>query len=732
MARAKTNRLYRNFNKGLITEAGPLTYPENASIAEDNCHIFRKGNRSRRLGVNFEDGYQLSSYGVSLSSPSTNASRIYRWDSVNGDSTVNFVVHRLGSSLYFYTAEANPLSSGLKPFAVNLNQFLIPNGTDLSTSEVSMVGGRGYLFVVGARLDPFLVVYDSDSDSISTERIYIQVRDFKGVNDGLANDEEPSTLSDSHLYNLMNQGWFDPTNTGAGVNVEYFDQFGGKSTYKGPTTAVITAYYTQFSRYPGNNKQWWVARDATTGDFDAELLSKFFTGTNRAPRGHFILDAFYKDRSAASGISGLPVEATSDRPNTVTFFGGRVWYACNSDVYFSQVLDDKSKAGFCYQEADPTSEDISDLVATDGGIIPIPEMAKAVRLVPVGGGIVCFATNGIWYISGTQAGFTATDLSVSKINPIGTESSDSIVEADGQIFWWSRVGIMGMSQKTGMFGAVDGVFDKTNITETTIQSFYNHDIPEQSKIFAKGIFDPATNTVQWLYSSGDTPSNYMYDRILNMDLTLGAFFPWSVSTVGPYISDIFTTTSLNPLPSADSIRSNFIKYLCAVPSNNVYSYTFGYFKNDNFCDWQDYDGTGVAYLSFVETGYELLDDAMRDKQGPYVWCYFRRTEENFVPNGSGDYDADKQSSCYFQIKWDWASSNRSNKWSSKTQAYRITRLPMFDESDLAFDTGFPIVVTKNKVRGQGKAIQFRFESDEIGKDFDLLGWAVPVEGNTNP
>lgn len=726
MARAKVNKLYRTFVKGMITEAGPLTYPENASIDEDNCIIYRKGNRSRRLGMDYEDSYQLSSY---LLTDTTEATRTYRWESVNNDADVNFFVHRIGTSLYFYDLSQDPLSSGRRSFSVDLNDFIAPNAANLAQSEVSMVGGKGYLFVVGSKLEPFLVEYNPDTDSISSARIYIQIRDFKGVNDGLANDEEPATLTNLHKYNLMNQGWVDARNTGAGASVSYFDPFGNKDTYAGPTTQVITDYFTQFSKYPANNKQWWVARNATTGAFSADLLGKFFSGTARAPRGHFIVDAFYIDRTAMSGLSGIPVEATVSRPPTVSFFAGRVWYACDSTVYFSQVLDDKGKAGFCYQEADPTSEDISDLIASDGGVIPIPEMAKAVRLVPFGSGILVFATNGIWYVSGTQAGFTATDISVSKVNPIGTDSPDSIVEAEGQIFWWSKVGIMGMSQKSGMFGTIDGAFDRTNLTEQTIQSFYVHDIPETSKKYTKGVYDPATNSIQWLFRSGATPGTYMYDRVLHLDLTLGAFYPWTIETPGPYISDIFLTLTINELQDVEAIRSNFVKYLCAVPVTGGYKYTFGFFKNTNFADWETYDGTGSAYLSFVETGYELLEDAMRKKQAPYVFCYFRRTEENYVVEGS-DYTTDKPSSCYFQVKWDWANSSNSNKWSTKIQVYRHRRLNQFDESDLTFDTGFPIVVTKNKVRGSGKAIQFRFESDEIGKDFDLLGWAVPFSGNT--
>lgn len=726
MARAKTNRLYRTFVKGMITEAGPLTYPENASIDEDNCVIFRKGNRSRRLGLDFEEGFALSSYGIG--SP-TMATRTYRWESVNNTAELSFLCHRIGTSIYFYDMAQPPLSRGLKAFSIDLTQFSIPNSINVELSEVSMVGGKGYLFVAGEKIEPFLVEYDPDTDTISTQRIYIQIRDFKGVNDGLANDEEPTTLSGEHKYNLMNQGWLDPQNAGTGGQVQYFDTFGGIGSYAGPTTAVITSYFSQFNRYPANNKQWWVARDGTDGDFDPELLAKFFSGTARAPRGHFIVDAFYIDRTAVSGIPNLLVEATAERPPTVSFFSGRVWYACNSTVYYSQVLDDKAKAGFCYQEADPTAEDISDLIASDGGVIPIPEMAKAIKLVPMGGGILCFATNGIWYISGTQAGFTATDISVSKVNPIGTDSPDSIVEAEGQIFWWSKVGIMGMSQKSGLFGTIEGVFDRTNVSEQTIQSFYNEEISESAKRYAKGLYDPATNCVQWIFRSGDTPGVYMYDRVLNLDLTLSAFYPWTVSPAGPFISDVFLTPSLNQLGASTEIRSSFIKYLFSVPDENQFRFTFGLFSNTNFCDWQTFSQGGVKYLSFVDTGYELLEDAMRKKQAPHVYTYFRKTETEYVPDGD-DYTVANPSSCYFQARWDWANSSVSNRWSTKVQAYRFRRLPQFSEDDLDFDTGFPIVVTKNKIRGNGKAVQFRFESDEIGKDFDLLGWAVPFEGNT--
>ena len=39
------------FNKGLITEAGELTFPEGASTDELNMNLQRDGSRRRRLGL---------------------------------------------------------------------------------------------------------------------------------------------------------------------------------------------------------------------------------------------------------------------------------------------------------------------------------------------------------------------------------------------------------------------------------------------------------------------------------------------------------------------------------------------------------------------------------------------------------------------------------------------------------------------------------------------------------
>lgn len=732
MARAETNKLYRTFVKGLITEAGPLTYPEDASIDEDNCIIYRRGNRSRRLGIDVESygGANLST--TPVTTIGNVAMKEFRWDAVANIASLSFAVVQIGLNIHFFDLNIETVLDGERSFKIDLTPYVISGAVNPENCAVDFACGQGILFVAGECFEPILVEYSTTAETITAQKIEIQIRDMKGVADGLANDEEPATLSDAHHYNLLNQGWLAPTNDGTGSTVDYYNVFGLKLTAKQATNAPITTYFSTTGRYPGNNKQWWVAKDSTTNAFDANLLTKEYFGTSLAPRGHYVVNAFNIDRSAVSGVPNIPVETKNIRPINVAFANGRVWYLAENNVYFSQLMTDKSKAGMCYQEADPTSEVISDLIATDGGVIPITDMVRGVHLMPLGTGLVVFGTNGVWFIAGTSAGFTATDISVSEVSSIGTHSPDSILKVVDKIFWWSETGIQAMSQKQGIFGTVDGIFDKQNITQETIQRFYN-DIPKEAIPYVKGAYDPETNVIQWLYwDEKRLSSNYIYNRVLNLDLTLGAFYPWTISYSdnSPSIIGVLTTPMLAGYKGDldVTVPNTYLKYVCIIRDDPVYRLSFAQSKDEQFVDWRTRNSPGLPYLSFVETGYEILEDALRKKATPYVLTYFKRTEQNYIAVDD-DFTTDRQSSCYFMVKWDWASSQVSGKYSTKREAYRHTRLPIVDPDNTSFDTGFPIVKTKHKVRGSGKSIQFRFESNAANKDFDLLGWAVDYTGN---
>lgn len=754
MPQAKANKLYRTFLKGLVTEASPLTFPPDTSYDEDNCLLFMAGNRSRRLGMAYEDDYAISTVYVAETDTATAPIIEYVWRNVNNIEGLDFLVVQQRATLFFYDCSGSPISQNIKSFSVDLSAYYVAGYNAPEDVPVQMHSGKGYLFVVSSAIEPLLIEYSQLTDTITTQSIEILIRDFDGVEDSLAIDEEIASLSSEHKYNLQNQGWIsDATVTSTSFGINGLARFSVKTTTS--LVNVITKYKDVIGNYPANNKQWFLGKveieadGYKVGDFNPTLLNKVHVGNSRAPRGHYVFPAFNKDRSAVSGIPGLAVAQEASRPSTLCFASGRVFYGHSNNVYFSQILSEKGKAGLCFQDNDPTAEDLSDLLDNDGGVIPIPSADRIVLTKEVANGIMVFANNGVWFISGGEKGFSATDYQITKVASIGTDAPYSVVDTQNHIYYWSKTGIQRLEQQQGMFGAT-GSFNATNLTENTIDRLIK-DIPSIIRKKVKGVFDYGSNTIHWLYAEASIGRDYFYNKFINFNTITESFFPWSLATNDdlPHIVGHFITSEINRVSgdidvyidsnevligtdqvvidsTTSSSKDTFIQYLIATPQETPgqWRFTIGNFTDENYEDW----GT-ETYNSFIETGYEILDDAVRNKAIVYLSPFFRQTEQNYIEDGDG-YAYDKPSSCFLTTKWDWSNSSSSNKWSSKIQAYRLTRIPLPDPTDLAINNGFTVVTTKNKVRGTGRSIQFRFECDEAGKNFDLLGWQVFYVGNT--
>jgi len=98
---AKTERVFRSFVKGLITEASPLTFPENASIDEQNFVLNRDGSRSRRLGIDYESLYAKTSTGLTAADIQEGKQSFHRWDTPSGNSSIAIGVVRIKDKLWF-------------------------------------------------------------------------------------------------------------------------------------------------------------------------------------------------------------------------------------------------------------------------------------------------------------------------------------------------------------------------------------------------------------------------------------------------------------------------------------------------------------------------------------------------------------------------------------------------------------------------------------------------------
>lgn len=205
MSQAKSNKLYRTFVRGLITEASFLTYPEDSSLDELNTVPSRKGNRIRRLGFNYNAGNF-----VTYPNQIAYAKNEFTWNAVGGNAASTFLVIQNGHDISFHDRRIASFANSLKSFRLDLNLYARPEVSDTSFSICKFASGKGYLFIVSPDIEPLVVSYNKATDTFTVTKVIIQARDFEGVNDGLTNDAEPTTLSNLHYYNLLNQGWVNP------------------------------------------------------------------------------------------------------------------------------------------------------------------------------------------------------------------------------------------------------------------------------------------------------------------------------------------------------------------------------------------------------------------------------------------------------------------------------------------------------------------------------------------
>jgi hypothetical protein len=721
-----TQSASNTFVKGLITEAGELTFPKDASVDELNCDLKRDGSRRRRLGIKYEDSYVLDDMAV-LANEIVST---HTWENVGGEAGVEFLCVQVGNSLIFFQKVGATIStnrvdttytSGVA-YELTLSDYNRPVGSGAGKVAIQVTSINGGLIVASAEINTILITRDISDGSFTVEEIEFLTRDFawQGDTSDYLSQSATSSPGVARQYDTANTGWV-----------------GTKGA------AALSAYRSaNASKYPALTLPWYAGKD-TNDDFSESEWQKDYAGNSLIANGHFILDLYSKDRDTASGLSGVTTSTESARFSAVTTYAGRVFYSGmenaadfnGSKIYFSPVLvtgfDDIGK---CYQINDPTSEVLSDLLDTDGGFLSIPEAYNIQRLHVFGPTLYVFAENGVWSVSGVDDVFRATEYSVSKLTEVGLSYPTSFVSANGRPYWWSTRGIHTLTVSTEL-----KVVQEQNISISTIQSFWE-DIGDDERSRVDGIYDAINSRVLWLYPDvGETNSN-KFNNILLLDETLQAFFPWSISDEtastsyiigasfydGAGFDDVeFTVVDSNGNEVVDSSgntvvvtrddRSYFsssVKFL--IRDGSTGKITFAGFTGSDFLDW----GT-VNYESFAETGYDFFGDLSTFKNAPYVVTYCKVTETGWVLNDTG-YDPVRGSSMLVSTYWDFKTTTSSNA----QQAYRLKRIPVVDPDNLStFGYPWAVITTRLKCRGRGRSMRIRFESEQ-GKDFHLLGYEV--------
>ena len=838
------------FIGGLNTEQSTVTDLPTYTSDELNCTIYPEGLRGRRFGMDIERDGVVSSSGVTAPT----SFQGFLWKNV-GKTALDFVVYQVDTKLHFYDAATKPFSVSKNSTVLDISKYIV-DIKRFYEYPVKFVSGADFLLVVSKHLKPIMITYDFSNASFSMSEVDLKYRDFDGVEDGLKIDETPSALSNFHKYNLLNQGW---------------------------TLQQIEQVHKDKSYYPANNMQWFVGKDNSGAFNTTELLNHYF-GNTPAPKGHYILSYFDRDRSRASGIYGgsarkltyayrntwksdrsfravviptftsefpssdgtatqatvqmtrlfrktwkrswgpwtgnvtLHIEGlnssnewvivrtnthyfygtgegedgtqeiftmqwenstayqkyrlrcvfedlghgqggeaetrwpcgvtcvatlaiaedgdpfvgeritTDNRVTDVAYMAGKFFYLVNDTVLFSQTVTDEGK-GYdkCYQDADPTSEEISDLLPTDGGYVKFQTMGDGMALKTFNRGVLVFGRDVVYgLISPSDGRFTATEYDTVELSRAGLIGPQSVVSVANSVYYWSPLGIfrIGVNQQTGSTMVAE------NITQLTIQRYYNN-IPQYAKEAARAVFDFCNNRIYWFYPT-DGSDLAKLDGVLMYDLNYSAFCPFKISDGGKVVAVFETVNSYEISPTlylraggqrisagdqyvtakeevTDYNRFTAVGHCILKDTNQI---SFGDFNSREFIDW---DGSSfdsymvsrpITYIGLSRYGKEV-GDTYYNKQVPILQTLFKRTEEGALTTPNKYIAA---SGAYIRMRWGWSLTDTSNRWDLIQNAYRPQKDFMQDE----------YVESRIHIRGRGKSYQIEIRNDD-NKNFRLAG-----------
>ncbi|WP_155638772.1 hypothetical protein [Burkholderia territorii] len=729
------------FIKGLVSEASPLNFPDSASLDESNFDLRKDGTRNRRLGLNGETGYQIRA----SSAPSDNAYQgtyhSFVWEAVGGDPDKNYLVINVRGRLSIFDYEKQSIS-GNAPLAV-----IVLTGIPLSFTSI-----EGYLVTA---VNNSVVIIDGSFNVTYTK---LKVRDVWGVQETDPNYESDptwrgSTFDYGHLYNLRNQSWGIP-----------------RRNYNDPHNLIDPAklMVTEQNSMPSNSEvvwtgvltrpvdETWGPKGTTEEIFWPRYMNDTLGSQLKAPKGFFILDDVLQrgaSRNAAysrnnvkhpeldQGAVTFKSDQSASGPNVVASMSGHVFFAgfdgtlidgdirspnLSNYVFFSQLVKSAKEINLCYQDGDPTSRESADLVETDGGFVKISGARNILSLHPLGLSLIVIADNGVWAITGQDinSGFSATNYKVSKVSTFGgVGNGQSTVVVGTNLFYLSNEGIF-VIQPNDIGNPANN-----SLTDGTIQKTYNK-ISPTAKSTAYAVYDPVNKKIRWLFNLNiDSAGNgfwsnqqyveYCFD--LNLQAftrnDIGAFSNYAI--VAPFSASLHVNQVINRVE-----ETSFIRYILLIYNPTSLSFTVLDFNDTQWRDLKLVDGVGIDAKAHCLTGYQIAGDSVVDKQAPYLVMHFKRTEQ------TTDSDAVpvEQSSCMFRMQWNFSSSEISNKWTPLREAYRYVK-PMLAFPNSNYDTGFDIISTRNKVRGNGKSFALYFETSPY-KACNVVGWNLTLTANS--
>ena len=440
MTKKSTRGEFKSFSKGLITEASPLNFPEQAARDIDNFELNKDGSLQRRLGFEFEEGFSLFNLGITITDAEDGKLSSFVWEDPAGQVNVKYLVIQAANTLFFFNLNSNIVS-------VNgyLGSLAFPSvNQKLSTSSFVAINGK--LVISSGSSDVYLIEYNSDTSSFALSSFRLKTRDIWGVSSGESDENpkfQPTSTSPAYFYNMYNQGWGVPRLSalvGGATPVDPIPALGIPTEADSVWSSIVT--------FPINGEGVEIL------SYSAFLATK--NATSYPPKGYFIIDLLNRGasrsqevakNSATHPILGFTsfisnADYTDKGASVVCEYAGRVFYAgfgvtkegdvrspdLSGYIAFTSLVRNSNDFSKCYQEGDPSSREASDVVDTDGGLIRVSGAVGIYRLISMGRNLVVCASNGIWSIEGgSDYGFTASNYKVSKITDFGVSSGNSVV-----------------------------------------------------------------------------------------------------------------------------------------------------------------------------------------------------------------------------------------------------------------------------------------------------------------
>ncbi len=692
---------YFNFSGGLNTEASVVNIEPNDATDMLNVKMNHDGSVERRAGMDFIDTNTAGNYYEELAGdyalydevPSAN---IFSLTKPTG-ATLTFVAINVGTKLKLYEY-TNYISLGLIDFPL-IEFDLTPYGTvEMVYYKTQLLKSRNRIYIINKALELCYIEYDDGGDF----QIYAENVFFREIDDVINAEVD--------IY----------------VNTT-------EKNYK-----CIRRHTSSVDTTPGFGADWktyWVVNGAHDDNVD-----------------YWVPDVY-----SPSNIVAVTFSGAAKGWRTGAMATGRMWLSGVNDelnkIYFSQTIIADEHNTRMYQFADPYNEHDSDTVDTDGGTLIISEANEILKLESFSGGILVFATNGVWYVGGSGGGeFKATDFSVIKVSDEGAAGESTVASVGDKVIYFGLNGVYVVEESD-----ISGRPAPKSLSSEKIDSFYNS-IPLYNKSVGKVLINLSEKKVYfftnftsqaWSIERNKYNENTHCRDVLIYDIKLQAWSKYSLSededggkvSIGDAFviqgsslefsslidnSGNLVTTETDGLIDAfgetgagtSSLKTSL---LLMKISGNTLSFAFGRLEGASSQDFSMNEVDAEAYDSYIDTAQQIFNDIAHRKQTPYLTTIFKRLEDYILDDDGVDTNA---GGCLMTAIWNWSTDTKSFKYGTARQVYLPNRWNIGYEDGSS--PGVEVVKNKHRIRGRGNAIQLRFENDG-DKPFHLYGWQMVVQ-----